>query len=81
MRTNVVESINAGIEQMRLDDGGYFPSQDALEVNLFIQVVNLQDRWWRRAVPTVRSRSYELRQLFALRYELDEEAVDVLHNF
>jgi len=23
--TNVVESIDAGIEQMRLDDGGYFP--------------------------------------------------------
>ena len=79
--TNVVESINAGIEQMRLELGGYFPSQDALEVNLFIQVVNLQDRWWRRAVPTVRAKSYELRQLFALRYELDEEAVDVLHNF
>ena len=79
--TNVVESINAGIEQMRLELGGYFPSQDALEVNLFIQVVNLQDRWWRRAVPNVRAKSYELRQLFALRYELDEEAVDVLHNF
>jgi transposase-like protein len=79
--TNVVESLNAGIEQMRLELGGYFPSQDALEVNLFIQVVNLQDRWWRRAVPNVRAKSYELRQLFALRYELDEEAVDVLHNF
>lgn len=50
-------------------------------MNLFTQVVNLQDRWVRRAVPTVRSKSYELRQLFALRYELDEEAVDVLHNF
>jgi len=79
--TNVVESINAGIEQMRLELGGYFPSQEALDGNLFIQVVNLQDRWLRRAVPTVRSKSYELRQLFALRYELDEEAVDVLHNF
>jgi len=32
-------------------------------------------------VPTVRSKSYELRQLFALRYELDEEATDALHNF
>jgi len=79
--TNVVESIDAGIEQMRLDDGGYLPSQDALEVNLSIQVVNLQDRWWRSGVPTVSSKSYELRQLFALRYELDEEATDALHNF
>ena len=29
----------------------------------------------------VRSKSYELRQLLPLRYELDEEAVDALHNF
>jgi len=72
--TNVVESIKARIEQIRLELGGYLPSQDALKVNL-------QDRWLRRAVPTVRSKGYELRQLFALRYELDEEAVDMLHNF
>ena len=31
--------------------------------------------------PTVRAKSYELGQLFALRYELDEEATDALHNF
>jgi len=49
-------------------------------VNLFIQVVNLQDRWWRSGVPTVSAKSYELRQLFALRYELDEEATDALQN-
>ena len=39
-----MESLNAGIEKMRLDLGDYFPSQECLEVNLFIQVVNLQDR-------------------------------------
>ena len=39
--TNPVESVNAGIELMRLELGGYFPSQQALEVNPFIQVVNL----------------------------------------
>ena len=77
--TNVVESVNAGIEQMRLELGGYFPSQRCLEVNLFIQVVNLQDRWWRRPLPTVRSVSYKLRQLFTLRYELAEEHMS-LHN-
>jgi transposase-like protein len=77
--TNVVESVNAGIEHMRLELGGYFPSQRCLEVNLFIQVVNLQDRWWRRPLPTVRSVSYKLRQLFTLRYELAEEPMS-LHN-
>ncbi len=70
---NLVESLNAGIERMRLELGGCFPSREALEVNLFIQIVNLQDRWWRKPVPAVQARSYELKQLFALRYELDEE--------
>ena len=79
--TNVVESLPAGIERMRLEFRGYFPSQEALEVNLFIQVVNLQDRWWRSGVPTVRSKSYGLRQPFSLRYELDEEAVDAFAIF
>jgi len=70
--TNVVESLNAGIERMRLELGGYFPSRNALKVNLFIRMVKLQDRWWKGPIPTVRARSYELKQLFALRYELDE---------
>ena len=34
--TNVVESVNAGLEFMRLELGGYFPSLKCLEVNLFI---------------------------------------------
>ena len=78
--TNIVESVNSGIEKMRLDLGGYFPSKECLEVNLFIQVVNLQDRWWRKPIPTVRAVSYELRQLHTLRYELEPQA-EVIHNF
>lgn len=77
--TNPVESVNAGIELMRVELGGYFPSLDCLEVNLFIQVVNLQDLWWRRPMPTVWGCSYKLRQLFTLRYELTEHP-RVLHN-
>ncbi|RLE29058.1 hypothetical protein DRJ27_05140 [Candidatus Acetothermia bacterium] len=44
---NPVEPVNAGIELMRLELGSYLPSQQALEVIRFNQVVNLQDRWWR----------------------------------
>lgn len=77
--TNPVESVNSGIELMRLELGGYFPSLDCLEINLFIQVVNLQDRWWQRPVPTVWGCSYKLRQLFTLRYDLTEDS-EVLHN-
>nr|WP_041653782.1 transposase [Allomeiothermus silvanus] len=75
--THGVGSLNAGIERMRLELGGYFPSREAL----FIPVVNLQDRWWEKPIPTIQAKSYELKQLFALRYELDEEAEGVLHNF
>jgi len=55
--TNPVESINAGIDLMRLELGGYFPSLPCLEVNLFIQVVNLQHQWWRTPIPTIRGAS------------------------
>ena len=77
--TNVVEGLNAGIDRMRLDLGGYFPSQDCLEVNLFVQAVNLQDMWWRKPLPQVRAADCN-HQLFILQYELEEERT-MLHNF
>ncbi len=46
----------------------------------FFQVVNLQNRWWKKPIPTVRTASYELRQLSTLRYELEPQ-VEVIHNF
>ena len=66
--TNAVESINSGIERMRNDLGGYFASLKALEVNLFIQFANLQDLWFRKPMPKIRSCIYELNQLFQLKY-------------
>lgn len=46
--TNAVENINSGIKVMRYDLGGYFQSVRALEVNLFLQFVNLNDKWMRQ---------------------------------
>jgi len=66
--TNAVESINAGIERMRNDLGGYFASIRSLEVNLFIQFSNLMDLWSRKPIPAIRSSIYELNQIFSLRY-------------
>jgi len=40
--TNVVESINAGIEYMRMEHVG-FASLRMLELNLFIQLANMHD--------------------------------------
>ena len=69
--TNAVESINSGLEGMVTELGGYFPSQRSLEVNVFIQISNLQDRWWRKPMPTVRAVSYELQQIFTLTYKME----------
>ena len=69
--TNAVESINSGLERMVTELGGYFPSERSLEVNVFIQISNLQDRWWRKPMPTVRAVSYELGQKFALTYDME----------
>ncbi|MDQ7033040.1 MAG: transposase, partial [Desulfonauticus sp.] len=70
--TNPVEGLNRGLELMRLDLGGYFPSQRCLETNLFVQLANPADKWQRKPMPRVRAVLPELRQLLVLRYELEE---------
>ncbi len=68
--TNVVESINAGLELMRMELGGYFPSMKSLEVNLFIQVSNLNDRWMRKPVPMIKASLYRRHQLMNIKLGL-----------
>ena len=64
------------------EDGGFWGSVKALEVNMFIQFANLQSLWDRKPMANVRARLYEIRQLFGLRFKLDEMENDVaLHNF
>jgi len=70
--TNIVESVNAGLEFMRLELGGYFPSLKSLEVNLFIQFSNLNDRWMRKPMPRIRANLYRLHQLTNIRFESEE---------
>ncbi|MDT8287096.1 MAG: transposase, partial [Elusimicrobiales bacterium] len=70
--TNAVESVNSGIERMRINLGGYFPSQRAMDVNLFIQFVNLQDAWEKKVATGLRECLYEIRQMFALRFEIQD---------
>ena len=80
--TNPVESINAGLEDMRNRMGGFWGSMRALEVNMFIQFANLQSLWDRKPMANVRAKLYEIRQLFRLKFELDEVENDVaLYNF
>ncbi|MGC8699201.1 MAG: IS256 family transposase, partial [Candidatus Acidifodinimicrobium sp.] len=71
--TNIVESINAGLEYMRYQLGGYFPSRQSLDMNYFIQIENKNDRWMRTLIPDIKKCEYELTQMFALRFELSKE--------
>ena len=40
--TNSVESVNSLIEKIRIKSGGYFNSINALEINIYLQRVNLR---------------------------------------
>jgi len=71
--TNVVESINAGLELMRMELGGYFPSMKSLEVNLFVQLSNLNDRWMRKPIPRIKANLYRIHQLMNVKYGVENE--------
>ena len=70
--TNIVESVNAGLEKIRQELGGYFPSQKSMEVNLFIQFSNLNDVWMRRPITDISSNLYRLRQIMRTKFESEE---------
>ena len=70
--TNPVEGLNNGLEVMRRELGGHFPSRRCLETNLFVQLANLADKWERKPVPKIREKQPELRQLYVLHYKLEE---------
>jgi hypothetical protein len=67
-----VESINSGIELMRQEQGGYFHSYKMLETNLFIQLSNLHDEWMGKPNSKLAGASYELKQSFILKFELEK---------
>ncbi len=74
--TNTVESINSGLELMRMELGGYFPSIKSLEVNLFIQLSNLNDRWMRKPIGVIRGNLYRIHQLMNIKFGAQDYALD-----
>ncbi len=71
--TNAVESINSIIEKIRMKSGGYFQSTEILEINIYFQRENFKRGKWKNGVPLIRHYTYEILQLFNLRYELDTQ--------
>lgn len=66
--TNIVESVNSSLEKLRMRMGGFFQSQEALYVNVFITINSLRQRKWCKGIPKVKGNLYQLRQLFAQKY-------------
>lgn len=71
--TNAVESLNSRIEQIRLRLGGYFQSVNILETNFMLQVDRLKQGKWRNPIPKLRSRSYEMLQMFNQKFYPDDD--------
>jgi putative transposase len=65
--TNCVESFNSILENFRNRMGGFFQSEDALKINIFIRYRQLKKKWG-KGIPRVIAELYYLRQLFAKIY-------------
>jgi transposase-like protein len=69
--TNTVESVHSSFEKQRLKKGGFFQSMDILNVALFIVTDKLHKTW--KINPLIKSKRYELNQMFVSKFELGVE--------
>ena len=46
----------------------FFQSQDCLKVNIYISILSLSNRIWKKGIPLLKANLYEVRQLFATQY-------------
>lgn len=69
--TNPVESVHSSFEKMRIKKGGFFQSMDILNVAIFI-VSDTLNLTWKRPIPMIKSRLYELNQMFNLKFYEEE---------
>jgi len=51
-----------------MEHGGYFASMKMLELNLFVQLANMHDRWLSQPIPALAGVSYRLKQIFAMKF-------------
>ena len=67
--TNAVENLNKQIDSIRIRTGGYFQSEDALNINIYLQYQRLIQGAWTRGVLQVKAVQYDIRQMFDLRFD------------
>ena len=69
--TNPVESVHSSFEKMRIKKGGFFQSMDTLNVSIFI-VSDKLNLTWKKPIPMIKSKIYELNQMFNLKFYEEE---------
>jgi len=66
--TNAIESLHSKIDLIRMKLGGYFQSVSILEINMMLQVDRLRQGKWRKPIPMLKARAYEILQLFNMKF-------------
>jgi len=69
--TNPVESVHSSFEKMRIKKGGFFQSMDILNVAIFI-VSDKLNLTWKKPIPMIKSKVYELNQMFNIKFYEEE---------
>jgi transposase-like protein len=69
--TNPVESVHSSFEKMRIKKGGFFQSMDTLNVAIFI-VCDKLNLTWKKPIPMIKSKLYELNQMFNIKFYEEE---------
>ena len=77
--TNTVESVRSSFEKQRLRKGGFFQSMDILNVALFIVADKLHNSW--KSSPLIKSKLYELNQIFVSKFQQEDSKQFSLHHY
>jgi putative transposase len=67
--TNLVEAVNGQLEIMRRNSGGYFQSEETLQLKLGMAVSQLESGRWRRTAASVQNALDQFNLIFQARFE------------
>lgn len=67
--TNWVESANSCLESLRMRMGGFFQSESAFEVNVYLVFERISAKKWQKGVPKIKGELHAFQQLFAQKYD------------
>ena len=62
------KNLNRRIEQIRMKLGRYFQSVSILEVNRMLQIDGLKQGKWKKPVPILKAKAYDLLQLVNIKF-------------